>query len=217
MPDTTRPRRARGEQEKARRRQTILAAARELFVENDGELPSVDQVARRAGLAKGTVYLYFGAKEEMFLALLTDELERWVAAIAGSLDGGAPTPEGIAGWITEDLRGRTVMLRLAAQCHGTLERQVAEEAVMTFKQATSGALADLGDLVEARIAGLPKGGGPALLLRIYALVIGLWQLSDPPRSARAVMKRPEFQNLRPDFETMARPGLTALLAAALDN
>lgn len=217
MPDTIRPRRARGEEEKAQRRQTILTAARDLFVENDGELPSVDQVARRAGLAKGTVYLYFGAKEEMFLALLTDELENWVAAIAGALENGDPTSDGIARWITEDLRARTVMLRLAAQCHGTLERQVAEESVMAFKQATSGALADLGALVEARMPGLKAGEGPSLLLQVYALVIGLWQLSDPPKSARNVMKRPEFQNLRPDFETMARPGLTALLAAALDN
>ncbi|WP_164516419.1 TetR/AcrR family transcriptional regulator [Minwuia thermotolerans] len=217
MADTTRPRRARGDIEKAQRRQTILTAARDLFVETDGELPSVDQVARRAGLAKGTVYLYFGAKEEIFLALFTDELEAWVDAIAASLEGATPSPEGIAEWMTADLRSRTVMLRLAAQCHGTLERQVAEDAVLAFKQATSGALAELGALAEGRIPKLGPGDGPALLLQVYALVIGLWQVSDPPKSARNVMKRAEFQNLRPDFETVVRPGLAALLAAVLDN
>ncbi|WP_416898467.1 MAG: TetR/AcrR family transcriptional regulator [Minwuia sp.] len=220
MPDTTstaRPRRARGDEEKAARRQAILEAARDLFAESGGEVPSVDQVARRAGLAKGTVYLYFGAKEEMFLALLTQELGDWIGSIAEALETGALDAEKIADWMTRDLLERTVMLRLAAQCHGTLERQVPEAAVVAFKQATSGGLSQLGELVEDRFPGLKPGEGPTLLLQTYALVIGLWQLADPPKAARAVVSRPEFAKFRPDFASSVRPGIAALLKAALDN
>ena len=79
------PRRARGAADKAARRLAILAAAGDLFEEAHGELPSVEQVARRAGLAKGTVYLYFGAKEEMFLALLSAELRDWFESLSAML------------------------------------------------------------------------------------------------------------------------------------
>jgi len=220
MPDTTqtaRPRRARGEEEKAARRQAILDAARELFADSGGEVPSVDQVARLAGLAKGTVYLYFGAKEEMFLALLTQELGDWVAFIAEGLQAGPLNAEEIARRMTEDLLERKIMLRLAAQCHGTLERQVPEAAVVAFKQATSGGLAQLGALVEERFPGVRPGEGTALLLQTYALIIGLWQLADPPRAARAVVSRPEFSKFKPDFAATVEPGLAALLRAVLDN
>ena len=152
MPDTaihsgTAPRRARGAADKAARRQTILAAAGELFEEAGGELPSVDQVARRAGLAKGTVYLYFRAKEEMFLALLAQELGGWFQALTTIMQDDALVRAGAAAVsksLVGDLAQRRNMLRLAVQCHGTLERNVAEDAVLAFKQVTAGGLVELG-------------------------------------------------------------------------
>jgi len=217
MADSNRPRRARGDQEKAARRQTILVAAGALFAENGGEVPSVDQVAKRAGLAKGTVYLYFGAKEEIFLALLTQELQAWRETTAARLQGPPRSIPEMAQAITLDIVQRRTMLQLAAQCHGTLERQVPEAAVLAFKQATSGGLTELGGLIEQRFPALQPGSGPKLLLQIYALVIGLWQLADPPKAAREIVSRPEFQALRPDFAELLEPGLAALLTATLDN
>ncbi len=225
MPDTaihsgTAPRRARGAADKAARRQTILAAAGELFEEAGGELPSVDQVARRAGLAKGTVYLYFRAKEEMFLALLAQELGGWFQALTRIMQDDALVRAGAAAVsksLVGDLAQRRNMLRLAVQCHGTLERNVAEDAVLAFKQLTAGGLVELGGMVEDRFPGVKSGEGPTLLLQLYALIVGLWQLAEPPKSARAILERPEFSNLKPDFEHALTGGMTAILSGALDN
>jgi len=225
MPDTSihsgsTPRRARGAADKAARRQAILVAAGDLFEEAGGELPSVDQVARRAGLAKGTVYLYFRAKEEMFLALLTQELGGWFHALTAVMQDDALVRAGapaIAEALVTDLAGRRNMLRLAVQCHGTLERNVAEDAVLAFKQVTSGGLAELGAMVEDRFAGVKRSEGPTLLLQLYALIVGLWQLAEPPKSARAILERPEFRDLKPDFEHALLGGVTAILRGALDN
>lgn len=220
IPSTSPPRRARGAADKAARRQTILAAAGDLFEEAHGELPSVEQVARRAGLAKGTVYLYFGAKEEMFLALLSAELRDWFESLSAMLLDAAASrngPRPLAEAMVSDLAQRRKMLRLAVQCHGTLERQVAEDAVLAFKQVTAGGLAQLGALVEERFPRIARGEGPTLLLQIYALIVGLWQLAEPARSARAILERPEFSDLRPDFEHALTGGVTAILQGALDN
>ena len=64
--------RARDEDQKLARKHTLMDAGWSLFRESDGNLPSVAQVVKKAGLAKGTFYLYFKTKEELFLVLLSD-------------------------------------------------------------------------------------------------------------------------------------------------
>ena len=58
-----------GTEDKEARRHAILDAAEKLFLKHPERMASVAEVATAAGLAKGTVYLYFPSKEEMLLAL----------------------------------------------------------------------------------------------------------------------------------------------------
>ncbi len=50
----------------AYRREQIINAAREVIGEKGYEQSSVDQIAKRAGLSRSTVYEYFSSKEEIF-------------------------------------------------------------------------------------------------------------------------------------------------------
>src|SRR5436190_7440974 len=52
------------------RRSTILAAALEEFTARGYEGARLDDVAKRAGIAKGTIYLYFADKETLFQELV---------------------------------------------------------------------------------------------------------------------------------------------------
>jgi AcrR family transcriptional regulator len=52
------------------RPQEILAAALDLFIEKGYAATRADEVASRAGVSKGTVYLYFDNKEELFKAVV---------------------------------------------------------------------------------------------------------------------------------------------------
>jgi AcrR family transcriptional regulator len=54
----------------ARRKEAILAAALTVFAERGYEAARLDDVAARAGVAKGTLYLYFKDKETLFEELL---------------------------------------------------------------------------------------------------------------------------------------------------
>ncbi len=56
--------------EPAARRQAILKAALAVFAEHGFEAARLDDVAARAGVAKGTLYLYFEHKEALFEALV---------------------------------------------------------------------------------------------------------------------------------------------------
>ena len=63
--------RARQDEDKAIRRATILKAAEDLLEVGAPDLPSASAIAKEAKLAKGTLYLYFGTKEEIYLSVLT--------------------------------------------------------------------------------------------------------------------------------------------------
>jgi AcrR family transcriptional regulator len=73
--------RARREREKRERRRSILQAARETFFENGFHHATVDSVAERAEVSKGTVYLYFESKEALLAHLLLEGLEDLVAEL----------------------------------------------------------------------------------------------------------------------------------------
>jgi AcrR family transcriptional regulator len=75
---------------RAARRETILAAALDEFSGRGFAGARLDDVARRAGVAKGTIYLYFRDKEELFQELVRSALSPFVATIEGSLSLNLP-------------------------------------------------------------------------------------------------------------------------------
>ena len=60
----------RKEREKERRREEILDAAQRVFVEKGLTTATVDDIAIAAELSKGTLYLYFESKEDIYIALM---------------------------------------------------------------------------------------------------------------------------------------------------
>lgn len=67
------------------RRQAILSAARDEFVARGFAAARVEDIARRAGVAKGTVYLSFPDKEQLFEAMVLDRLAPLAERIRGQL------------------------------------------------------------------------------------------------------------------------------------
>src|SRR5438105_1006202 len=66
---------------KVERRDAILAAALEEFSARGFAATRLDDVAQRAGVAKGTIYLYFRDKESLFQELVRTMISPLVGAI----------------------------------------------------------------------------------------------------------------------------------------
>src|SRR5689334_24117250 len=71
----------RREEKSAARREAILAAALEEFSASGFAATRLDDVAKRAGVAKGTIYLYFRDKESLFQELVRAMLTPLVAKL----------------------------------------------------------------------------------------------------------------------------------------
>jgi len=79
----------RGRKPKAHRREQILAAAFEEFAAHGYAATRLDDVAKRAGIAKGTIYLYFQDKERLFRAVVRSLIQKRLDAFAGTYHGPA--------------------------------------------------------------------------------------------------------------------------------
>ena len=62
--------------EKENKKNTILKAARKLFFDRGFKFVTVDSIAAKAGVSKGSIYLYFDSKEEIYAqVLIADNIE----------------------------------------------------------------------------------------------------------------------------------------------
>ncbi|CAM8625309.1 AcrR Transcriptional regulator [Comamonadaceae bacterium] len=66
--------RAKRERRKDARPGELLAAALELFVEKGFAATRAEEVAKLAGVSKGTLFLYFSSKEELFKAVVRENI-----------------------------------------------------------------------------------------------------------------------------------------------
>lgn len=80
------PRTTKKEVLAAFRTQEILAATRRLMERGGVDAITMDEIAQAAGVAKGTIYLYFQSKEELIQALLSEVGESMASDLEALLD-----------------------------------------------------------------------------------------------------------------------------------
>lgn len=77
------------------KRQTILDAAREIFLDSGFEASSMDDIAARAAVSKATVYSYFSSKDALFMDVLIEAGTIHGEAAFGELFASEEVDEGL--------------------------------------------------------------------------------------------------------------------------
>jgi TetR/AcrR family transcriptional regulator len=199
---------------KSEKRAAIVNAVHELARRDLSASYSVEQLAKRAGVAKGTVYLYFKTREEMLLAVHEKQAHGLFDVVERALAAPDASAEKVVRAGLRYLKAHPEFYPLAAGCRGMLDKSVSTEAAFAFKVGIGRRLEPLGGRIEQLYPGLKRGEGAVLLMNNYAMIVGLWQLADPPLSLRPVMHRPEMQLFKLDFERQLSAALLDLWEAA---
>src|ERR1700719_1904110 len=79
--------------EQAAKRQRTLESALKLFAHEPYQAVTMDRVAVAAGVAKGTLYLYFPSKDALYLGVLSDGLDTAYRTYQASADPKLPVVE----------------------------------------------------------------------------------------------------------------------------
>jgi AcrR family transcriptional regulator len=82
LKDTASEKSPRWKRRKESRPQELLEAALSLFAQHGYAQTRLDDVAAQAGVSKGTVYLYFASKQDLFEAVVHAQAYPWLNAIS---------------------------------------------------------------------------------------------------------------------------------------
>jgi AcrR family transcriptional regulator len=164
-------------EDKQERQQAILDAAERLLLREPERVANVAEVADEAGLAKGTVYLYFPSKEELLLALHERNIDGFFAPLIERLESPEPLgPDDMFELTRDRIVAPPLFLPLASRCFGLMAQAIPEDSAAAFHERMMARLTRAGAGLERHFPQLEPGDGVTLLRHSYALIIGLWQM-----------------------------------------
>ncbi len=190
--------RATSDLQKEQHRDVILTAAHELFKDVGFFDVSMAMVSTRAGVAKGTIYIYFETKEEIFLSLTLKELKNWFTQLKDELtDINEPVSnDQFLEVVRRTLNERQSLYSLIALMHLILEKNVSYKQAPNFKRTLLSLMMDVSGLIEAALPYLMKGDGVTLLTQLHCLLLGWSQMTEVSPVMDQVLAEPDLQVYR---------------------
>lgn len=149
----------------------ILDAALEIFDDCGFDAARVEDVARRAGISKAGLYLYFDSKEALLRALIEREVAPFARTIRALAEAGTGDPLGTLGGI------------IAAMMH--LLQNPRRFAVPRIVLGVAGRFPEIGAFYRERV--FDEALAAFVLLYEAGVERGLFRPLDPVAAARAVM------------------------------
>lgn len=104
MSKMTQPRSLK-ERQRAEREQLILDAAEEILLEKGYYEMSMDDIAARVGISKGTVYLHFTSKDALVLALLAQHMQNFEDIVTSAMESDLSPAATLRRLLTQVYRG----------------------------------------------------------------------------------------------------------------
>ena len=157
------PKRQRRAQDRPRE---ICAAALDVFAEKGFAAARLDEIAQRAGVSKGTLYLYFKDKADLFRAVVRDTVAPNIDLVRTMIEGAdLPFPDVIRMFLPR-FAALTSQARVGAVAKMVIgeSRNFPELAKVWHDEVVSKALGLIGGLIErGQARGEVRAGDPRLL------------------------------------------------------
>ena len=190
--------RARSKDEKQKRRKDILDAALQLLLKK-GTTASVQQIASASKIAKGTVYLYFGSKEEIYLTLFQQQWDPLFVQINNAVTKKKSQIVDITKTIARYVVKSEFFLPLMAACSGMLGRTTDKEVVRSYQQILAKNLENSSQLLHEKFA-ISHQDGIQLFLRTYAVIFGMWDVVHMAPNVKQVFAEEKWTDFPSNYE-----------------
>jgi AcrR family transcriptional regulator len=215
--------RARSEEQRAQRRQTILDTAAAMLTEMPVSQLTLNELSRRVCLAKSNVLRYFESREAVLLELLDVATNAWLVDVRRALRDEVPSIEGVearsdqvAATLAATLAARPVLCDLVGSQAAVLEHNVSPTVAGQYKRATIASAERLRDLILEHVPEL--GAADAFRFTAAAIMVtgAVWTHARPSAAMLAVYEaNPELAVLRIDFADTLRQVFEVLVSGLL--
>jgi AcrR family transcriptional regulator len=212
--------RARRPEQMAARRSASMTSAREMLVEKNVADISLRELSDHIGLAKSNVLRYFDSREAIFLEVLDEEFEAWLADLEARL--GRPRARKanyaneirVATAVADSLTDRQLLCGLIGSMAGVLERNISFGFARDFKARAMGRIAELAQLVARQLRWLPHEFIEFFAEGALTLAAGMYPFSVPTEPVRAAITELGFPDPAERFCEGLRIGLVTWLIGA---
>lgn len=206
--------RARKPREIEARRETILAAAAELFDAEGPQGAGLNAIAAKAGFTKSNVYRYFESREQVLLELFLDEMEHMVPAFCQGVGQAAEGDiDTLADVIAAQFSSRPRFGQLTSILAGVIENNISEETIVRTKRTMARHSERLAAALQAKLPRASLQDCAWAVAMIGTIVAGMWPSAFPSPIAAQVLAREEFASTRPNIGRDLPRAARALLAS----
>jgi AcrR family transcriptional regulator len=212
--------RARRPEQMAARRAAILDVARTMLTEKNLIDISLRELSDRVGLAKSNVLRYFDSREAIFLEVLDEEFQEWLADLETRL--GRPrarkanyaTEIRVATTMAESLVDSRLLCELLGSMAGVLERNISTAFARDFKARATENTNALAELIARQLPWLPSEFAAFFAEGALTLTAGMYPFSVPTDAVRLAMAEMGFPEPDRRFRDGLRAGLVTWLIGA---
>ena len=157
------------------RREEIIAACETLYQTMGFREITIKEIADYTSFSRPSIYNYFETKEEIFLALLQKEYERWIADLEAVISTHETmSPVEIADALARTLEKREQLLKLMSMNHYDMEANSRMERLTEFKEAYGGSLNAVDRLLRTFLPDMTLEERQAFLYAFFPFIYGIY-------------------------------------------
>ena len=174
------------------RKEEIIAACETLYQTMGFKEITIREIADYTSFSRPSIYNYFETKEEIFLALLQKEYERWAADLQDTIDSHAQmTREEIAAALARSVEKRSQMLKLKSMNHFDMEANSRMERLVPFKTAFGNAIKTVDRLLHKFLPELTERDRQDFLYAFFPFTYGIYPYAVVTDKQREAMEKAE--------------------------
>jgi AcrR family transcriptional regulator len=215
--------RARSEEQREIRRQAILDAAAAMLDVMPVSEVTLNELSRRAGLAKSNVLRYFESREAVLLELLDRAAKLWLSELPGQLADGIAADgtlweraDQLAHVLARSVTPQRELCDLLSAQASVLEHNVSAEVVARYKRAMADNHVALTELALRHLPELGREGAWKACAMAMVFMGALWSYTQHPASVLAAYEAdPTLAVLRLDFAAALEEALGTLITGTL--
>jgi len=159
----------------AARKDEIIAACAELYKTMSFKEITIKEIGNATSFTRTSIYNYFQTKEEIFLALLQREYERWICRLKHIREGHETmTREEFAGALAHSLEERGDLLKIMSMNHYDMEGNSRLERLVEFKAVYGQSLAEVRNCLDKFFPDMTAQDKQDFIFSFFPFMFGIY-------------------------------------------
>lgn len=181
----------KGSPERSRtRREEIIRACETLYETMSFKDITMKEISKFTSFTRPSIYNYFQTKEEIFLALLQREYERWIEQLRQiRADNTTLTRREFASAVAHSLERRGKLLKLLSMNHYDMEENSRMERLVEFKQVYGQTLAEMQRLLQVFFPEMEEKQQKEFLFSFFPFLFGVYPYTVVTEKQREAMQQ----------------------------